>query len=146
MLHFLPSKKLPTYNAPCFWSIATSTVLARSGRVPGARLLCRGLALPRLALLLGCLSRKEQAAGAWESPLAPFLPQGLLPLSWGCGQEPRHAGSGPNHLHMSLLGRRVLGNLRLSYTFWAPKESASVCAGLKTPARGIGSLVLSVWR
>ena len=47
----------------------------RSGRVPGARLLCRGLALPRLALLLGCLSRKEQAAGAWESPLAPFLPQ-----------------------------------------------------------------------
>ena len=47
---------------------------------------------------------------------------------------------------MSLLGRRVLGNLRLSYTFWAPKESASVCAGLKTPARGPGSLVLSVWR
>ena len=47
----------------------------RSGRVPGARLLCLGLALPRLALLLGCLSRKEQAAGAWESPLAPFLPQ-----------------------------------------------------------------------
>ena len=73
-------------------------------------------------------------------------PQGLLPLSWGCGQEPRHAGSGPKHLHMSLLGRRVLGNLRLSYTFWAPKESASVCAGLKTPARGPGSLVLSVWR
>ena len=34
-----------------------------------------------------------------------------------------------NHLHMSLLGRRVLGNLRLSYTFWAPKESASVCRG-----------------
>lgn len=27
MLHFLPSKKLPTYNDPCFWSIATSTVL-----------------------------------------------------------------------------------------------------------------------
>ena len=50
------------------------------------------------------------------------------------------------HLHMSLLGSRVLGNLRLSYTFWAPKESASVCAGLKTPARGPGSLVLSVWR
>ena len=38
----------------------------------------------------------------------------------------------------------MLGNLRLSYTFWAPKESASVCAGLKTPARGPGSLVLSV--
>ena len=31
--------------------------------------------MPSLALLLGCLSRKEQAAGAWESPLAPFLPQ-----------------------------------------------------------------------
>ena len=25
----------------------------------------------------------------------------LLPLSWGCGQEPRHAGSGPKHLHVS---------------------------------------------
>ena len=30
---------------------------------------------------------------------AMVFPQGLLPLSWGCGQEPRHAGSGPNHLH-----------------------------------------------
>ena len=67
-------------------------------------------------------------------------------LSWGCEWKPRHAGSGPKHLHMSLLGRRVLGNLRLSYTFWAPKLSASMCAGLKTPARGPGSLVLSVWR
>ena len=38
-------------------------------------------------------------------------------LRWGCGREARHAGSGPNHLHMSLLGRRVLGNLRLSHTF-----------------------------
>ena len=28
---------------------------------------------------------------------------------------------------MSLLGRRVLGNLPLSYTFWAPTESASGC-------------------
>ena len=71
MLHFLPSKKLPTYNASCFWSIATSTVLALSGRVPGARLLCRGRALPRLALLLGFLPRKEQAARGWETPLAP---------------------------------------------------------------------------
>ena len=47
----------------------------RSGRVPGARLLCRGLALPRFALLLGCLPRKELAAGAWEMPLEPSLPQ-----------------------------------------------------------------------
>ena len=31
-------------------------------------------------------------------------------------------------------------------TLLAPKESASVCAGLKTPARGPGSLVLSVRR
>ena len=52
-----------------------------------------------------------------EADLQQVLPQGLLPLSWGCGQEPRHAGSGPKHLHMSLLGRRVLGNLRLSHTF-----------------------------
>ena len=78
-------------------------------------------------------------SGGGAGLLQQVLPQGLLPLSWGCGQEPRHAGSGPKHLHMSLLGRRVLGNLRLSYTFWAPKESASVCAGLKTPARGPGS-------
>ena len=28
MPHFLPSKKCPTYNAPCFWSITTSTVLS----------------------------------------------------------------------------------------------------------------------
>ena len=32
------------------------------------------------------------------------------------GREPRHAGSGPNHLHMSLRGRSVLANLRLSHT------------------------------
>ena len=49
--------------------------------------------------------------------LQQVLPQGLLPLSWGCGQEPRHAGSGPNHLHMSLMGRIVLGNIRLPHTF-----------------------------
>ena len=78
--------------------------------------------------------------------LQQVFPQGLLPLSWCCGREPRNAGSGPNHLHMSLLGRRVLGKLRLSYTLWAPTESASGCAGLKTPARGPGSLVLSVRR
>ena len=34
-----------------------------------------------------------------------------------------------------LLGRRVLGNLRLSYTFWAPKESACVC-GAENPSQG----------
>ena len=85
-------------------------------------------------------------SGGGAGLLQQVLPQGLLQLSWCCAWEPRHAGSGPNHLHMSLLGRSVLGNLRLSYNFWAPKESASVCAGLKTPARGPGSLVLSVWR
>ena len=45
-----------------------------------------------------------------------------------------------------MLGKEGNGTPLLSYTFWAPKESASVCAGLKTPARGPGSLVLSVWR
>ena len=88
----------------------------------------------------------SRLSGGGAGLLQQVLPQGLLPLSWGCGREPRHAGSGPNHLHMSLLGRRVLGNLRLSYTFWANTESASRCAGLKTPARGPGSLVLSVRR
>ena len=39
------------------------------------------------------------------------------------GRNPDTQDQAPNHLHMSLLGRRVLGNLRLSYTFWAPKES-----------------------
>ena len=56
-------------------------------------------------------------SGGGSGLLQQVLPQGLLPLSWGCGREPRHAGSGPNHLHMSLLGRRVLGKLRLSHTF-----------------------------
>ena len=45
-------------------------------------------------------------SGGGSGLLQQVLPQGLLPLSWGCGQEPRHAGSGPKHLHMSLLGRR----------------------------------------
>ena len=44
---------------------------ARSGRVAGARLLCPERALPRLDSLLGFLPRKKQAAGGWESPLAP---------------------------------------------------------------------------
>ena len=85
-------------------------------------------------------------SGGGAGLLQQVFPQGLLPLSWCCGREPRHTGSGPNHLHMSLLGRRVLGNLRLSYTFWANTESASGFAGLKTTARGPGSLVLSVRR
>ena len=34
-----------------------------------------GASLAQTCLVLGCLSRKEQAAGAWESPLAPFLTQ-----------------------------------------------------------------------
>ena len=85
-------------------------------------------------------------SGGGSGLLQQVLPQGLLPVSWGCRTYPRHAGSGTNHLHMSLLGRRVLGNLPLSYTFCTPMESASVCAGLKTPARGPGNLVLSVRR
>ena len=83
-------------------------------------------------------------SGGGAGLLPQVLPQGLLPLSWGCGREPRLAGSGPNHLHMSLLGRRMLGNLDLSYSFWAPTESASGCAGLQTPVRGPGRLVLFV--
>ena len=84
--------------------------------------------------------------GGGAGLLQQVLPQGLLPLSWGCGREPRHAGSGTNHLHMSLLGRRVLGKLRLSHTFKAPTESASGCAGLQNPTRGPWNLVLSVRR
>ena len=83
-------------------------------------------------------------SGGGSGLLQQVLPQGRLPLSWGCGREHRHAGSAQKHLHISLLGRRVLGNLRLSYNFWAPTESASGSPGLKTPARGPGSLVLSV--
>ena len=66
-----------------------------------------------------CLCIRLSGGGA--GLLQQVFPQGLLQLSWCCGREPRHAGSGLNHLHMSLLGRRVLGNLRLSYTFWAPR-------------------------
>lgn len=46
--------------------------------------------------------------------LLQVLAQGLLPLSWSCGREPRHAGAGPNNLHTALLGRRALGNLCIS--------------------------------
>ena len=59
----------------------------------------------------------SRLSGGRAGLLQQVLPQGLLPLSWGCGQEPRQAVSGPNLLHMSLLGRRVAGNLRLSHTF-----------------------------
>ena len=89
-----------------------------------------------------CTCQSDGGAGL----LQQVLPQGLSSLSWGCGREPRHAASGPNHRHMSVLGRRVLGNLRLSCTCWAPRESASWCAGLQTPARGPGILVLSIRR
>ena len=44
---------------------------AFASRVAGARLLCPGRALPRLASQLGFLPRKEQAARGWETPLAP---------------------------------------------------------------------------
>ena len=67
-------------------------------------------------------------------------------MSWGCGREPRHAGAGPNQLHTFLLGRRALGKQRLRGNCWAPRESASVCAGLQTQARGPGFLVHSVLR
>ena len=95
------------------------------------------LLFPRGGSLPCWLCTRQSDGGAGF--LQQVLPQGLLPLSWGCGREPRHAGSGPNHRHMSVLGRRVLGNLRLSCTCWAPRESASWCAGLQTPVRGLGS-------
>ena len=76
--------------------------------------------------------------------LLQVLAQGLLTLILGCGWEPRHAGAGPKLLHTSLLGRRVLGNLRVRGSCWAPTKSASGCGGLQTPARGPGSLVLSM--
>ena len=89
-----------------------------------------------------CTHRSGGGAGL----LQQVLPQGLFPRSWVCGQEHRHAGSVSNDQHMSQLGRRVLGNLHLSYNLWAPTETAFGCAGLQTPARGPGSLVLSVRR
>ena len=96
------------------------------------------LLFPRGASLPCWLCTRRSGGGT--RLLQQVLPQELFPLSWGCGRVPRHAGSGPNHRHMSVLGRRVLGNLRLSCTCWAPTESASRCAGLQTPARGPGSL------
>ena len=44
-------------------------------RVAGARLLCPGRALRRLASLQGFLPRKEPAARGWDSALAPSWPQ-----------------------------------------------------------------------
>ena len=49
------------------------------------------LPLRRLTSLLAVHSPIRRGAGL----LQQVLPQGLLPLSWGCGQEPRHEGSGP---------------------------------------------------
>ena len=60
---------------PLQYGRALALLRAPIWQSPGARLLCRGLALPRLALLLGCLPRKELAGQAWETPLVPFLPQ-----------------------------------------------------------------------
>ena len=65
---------------------------ARSGRVAGARLLCPGRALPRLASLLGFLPRKEQAARGWETPLAPSWTQLRSCLSFA--PRPRHPWGG----------------------------------------------------
>ena len=67
---------------------------------------------------------QDGALGGREVSLQPDLKVEHSPC-WEGGtgpaeeeeREPRHAGSGPKHLHMSLLGRRVLGNLRLSHTF-----------------------------
>ena len=65
--------------------------------------------------------------------------QGQLPLSWGCGQEPRHAGSGPNHLHMSLLGRRVLGSY-VSHTLSRhPRSQPLGVWGCKTQPGALGT-------
>ena len=77
-------------------------------------------------------------SGGGSGLLQQVLPQGRLPLSWGCGREHRHAGSAQKHLHMSLLGRRVLGNLPLSYTFWAPTESASGCPDRRPQPGALG--------
>ena len=40
---------------------------------------------------------------------------------------------------MSLLGRRVLGNLPLSYTFWAPTESTSGCPDRRPQPGALGA-------
>ena len=77
--------------------------------------------------------------------LLQVLAQGLLPLSWGCGREPRHAGAGPNNLHTALLGRRALGNLCISGKWWETTSESPAC-WLQTPPRGPGCMVLSMWR
>ena len=48
---------------------------ARSDKVAGARLLCHGRALPRLASLLGFLPRKEPAGRGWQTSLGPSWTQ-----------------------------------------------------------------------
>ena len=115
-------------------------------RAPAVKALSEGSEGQQQGSFSGCLAAQTKLRTESTRFLQQVLPQGLLPLSWGCGQEPRQAVSGPNLLHMSLLGRRVLGKLPLSYTFWAPTESASGSVGLQNPARDPWNLVLSVRR
>ena len=74
-------------------------------------------------------------SGGGSGLLQQVLPQGLLNLSWGCGREPRHAGSGTNHLHMSLLGRREVGKLRIIHFLGEHGISLRVC-GAEDPNQG----------
>ena len=88
---------------------------------------------PKLSIIF-VTSYSEYAVEAFSIHATGYL---LKPIQMEHIQrEPRHAGSGPNQLHTSLLGRRALGKQRVRGSCWAPRESASGCAGLQTPARG----------
>ena len=104
----------PFQTRACRWTRLSCLVFPRGGSLP--HLLCPWL------------------PGVGVTCLLEVLAQGLVFLSWVSGQEPRHAGTGPNHLHMSA-GERTLGNLHLSGTCWAPAQSASAC-GAASPTQG----------
>ena len=78
--------------------------------------------------------------------LQQVLPQGLLPLSWGCGREPRHAGSGPKTPAHVSAGEESAKEPTSVIHFMGANGISLRVFGQKTPARGPGSLVLSVWR
>ena len=100
---------LPDRASEQNWSSAVLEVHSAPAKQGFSRTQLGCLSFARGGLLPRMLFTRPPGWGALR--LLQVLPQGLLPLSWGCGRKPRHEGAGPNQLHTSRLGRRALRNL-----------------------------------